>query len=264
MYDIVEVVNPLHNDDTHPPAVLWQLPPTTITLTADRVDVWCIALDQPQSVVQRYAQVLAPDERMRAARFHFERDQRRFTLVRGHVRHILARYLGVAPQTFQFQYNAYGKPGLEAATYPMAPQFNLSHAGNLALCAVTTERAVGIDIEQICPITDFSHLVERFFSAQEYAQFRLLPAQRRIAAFFAGWTRKEAYIKAHGSGLSSPLDQFAVTLDPDEPAHLLSVQGEPHAAARWVLRDLAVDPGYAAALAVAGHGWDLACWQAPE
>ncbi len=258
------MVKQVHNDDVHTPANVGQSPPATSTLTPDRVDVWWVSLDQPLPAVQRCAQILSADERARAARFHFERDQQRFTLARGNLRRILARYLGVAAQTIQFHYNTYGKPGLEAAVYPVTPQFNLSHAGNLAIYAVTTERAVGIDIEQMRPITDFSQLVERFFSVQEYTQFRLLPEQRRLAAFFAGWTRKEAYIKARGSGLTLPLNQFDVTLNPDEPARLLRIQGDPHTAARWILRDLAVEPGYVAALAVEGQGWNLACRQAPE
>jgi 4'-phosphopantetheinyl transferase len=258
------VVKQLHNEDTQTPAGLWQSPPATSTLTPDRVDVWRVSLDQPLPAVERCAQVLSPDERTRAAQFHFERDQRRFTLARGTLRRILAHYLGVAPQTIPFQYNAHRKPGLDAAGYPVTPQFNLSHSGSLAVYAVTTERAVGIDIEAIHPITDFVQLVERFFSAQEHAMFQSLPDAQRLAAFFAGWVRKEAYIKARGLGLTLPLSQFDVTLTPDEPARLLRIQGEPEAAARWTLRDLIVEPGYAAALAVEGQGWNLACWQAPE
>ncbi|MFP4436278.1 MAG: 4'-phosphopantetheinyl transferase family protein [Chloroflexaceae bacterium] len=254
----------MHKEDTQTPAGWWQSPPATSTLTPDRVDVWRVALDQPLPAVQRYAQVLSPDEHTRAARFHFERDQRRFTLARGNLRRILARYLGVEPQTIQFQYNAHKKPGLDATSYPVTPQFNLSHSENLAVYAVTTEHAVGIDIEAIRPIADFVQLVERFFSAQERAMFQSLPDAQRLAAFFAGWVRKEAYIKARGVGLTLPLSQFDVTLNPAEPARLLRIQGDPEAAARWTLRDLAVEPGYAAALAVEGQGWNLACWQAPE
>ncbi len=254
----------MHNDDAHTPGGLWQSPPATSTLTPDRVDVWRVSLDQPLPAVQRCAQVLSPDEHTRVARFHFERDQRRFTLARGTLRRILARYLGVAPQTIQFQYNAQRKPGLDTTSYPVTPQFNLSHSGNLAIYAVTTARTVGIDIEEIRPITDFVQLVERFFSVEERTMFQLLPDAQRRTAFFAGWVRKEAYIKARGLGLTLPLSQFDVTLNPDQPARLLRIQGEPAAATRWTLRDLAVEPGYVAALAVEGQGWTLACRQAPE
>jgi len=254
----------LHNDDTHTPADWWQSPLATSTLTPDRVDVWRVSLDQPPAAVQRCAQVLSPDEHTRAARFHFEHDQRRFTLARGNLRRILARYLGVAPQTIQFQYNAHRKPGLDTTFYPVTPQFNLSHSGSLAIYAVTTERTVGIDIEEIRPVTDFVQLVERFFSVEERAVFQSLPDAQRLAAFFVGWVRKEAYIKARGLGLTLPLSQFDVTLNPDEPARLLRIQGDPEAAARWTLRDLAVDPAYVAALVVEGQGWNLACRQVPE
>ena len=83
-------------------------------------------------------------------------------------------------------------------------------------------------------------------------------------AFFLCWTRKEAYIKARGEGLSLPLDQFDVSLVPGEPAALLSTHRNPHEAFRWSLQELTPAPGYAAALAVEGHGWHLACWQWPD
>ena len=93
---------------------------------------------------------------------------------------------------------------------------------------------------------------------------RALSAEVQREAFFNCWTRKEAYLKARGEGLSLPLDQFDLSLAPGEPAALLDTRPDPAEAARWSLQDLTAAPGYAAALAVAGHGWRLACWQWPD
>jgi 4'-phosphopantetheinyl transferase len=130
----------------------------------------------------------------------------------------------------------------------------------VALYAVTRAREVGIDVELIRSDLKIEQIAERFFSHHEIATLRALPTELRQSAFFRCWTRKEAYIKATGKGLSLPLDQFEVSLTPGEPAALLSTQPDPNEAQRWSLRELTPAPGYAAALAVEGHGWCLACW----
>jgi 4'-phosphopantetheinyl transferase len=110
---------------------------------------------------------------------------------------------------------------------------------------------------------DADQIAERFFSAQENRVFRFLPQREKVKAFFNCWTRKEAYIKARGEGLSLPLDRFDVSLVPGEPATLLSVRGEPQEVSRWHLQALLPASGYVAALAVEGHDWRLLCWQWP-
>jgi len=199
----------------------------------------------------------------RARRFHFQRDSERFIVTRGLLRCILGRYLGIEPGRLRFVYNSYGKPALATASDEGALCFNLSHSGGLALYAVARGRQVGIDLERIRAVPEIEQIAQRFFSSREYAAFRSLAAGLRQEAFYSCWTRKEAYIKARGQGLSLPLDQFDVSLVPGEPARLLDVRGDSQDGHHWLLRELEPGPGYVAALAVEGHGWKLKCWHFP-
>ena len=228
-------------------------------LTPDAVHVWRIGLDISDAVLSRLRDVLADDERQRADRFHFEKDRRHFTTGRGALRTILASYLGLRPEEIRFTYTNYGKPLLSGANEAL--RFNLSHSHGLALLAVTLGREIGVDLEFIRDNLerDGELLAERFFSPREVAALRSLPAALRREAFFHCWTRKEAYIKAHGMGLSLPLDQFDVTLHPDEPAALLATRPDPTEAQRWSMRSLLPADGYVGALAVEGHSWRLEC-----
>lgn len=139
----------------------------------------------------------------------------------------------------------------------------MSHSHGLALCAVTRDREVGIDLEYIREDFASEETARHFFSPREIAMLCALPAAMRAEGFFNCWTRKEAYIKATGQGLSLPLRQFDVSLTPGEPASLLSTRENPQDASRWTLRELASGDGYVAATAVEGHGWALNCWQFP-
>lgn len=242
---------------------LWTRPPANPTLSKDEVHVWRVSLNQAASHVQTLRQILIVDEQARADRFHFPEHRDRFTVARGVLRTILGRYLNTPPEDLQFSYNPYGKPALTGA-HPL--RFNLSHSHTLALCAVTCDREVGIDLEHIRPDPGDKRMriARRFFSAREVLEFQALPEQVRESAFFVCWTRKEAYIKAKGKGLSLPLSQFDVSVHPEEPATLLHTKWDPKEAARWSLQDLNPDPGYAAALAVEGVRWRLGSWKWPE
>jgi 4'-phosphopantetheinyl transferase len=134
--------------------------------------------------------------------------------------------------------------------------FNVSHSDELALFAVASDREVGIDVERVRPVTDPEQIADHFFSAPERTALRAVPPDRRLEAFFDCWTRKEAYVKARGDGLAHPLDQFAVSLGPGEPARFLPVAGYPTPEpSAWSLQALAPGNGYVAALAAEGHGW---------
>jgi phosphopantetheine--protein transferase-like protein len=140
--------------------------------------------------------------------------------------------------------------------------FNVSHSGDLALCAVTRARAVGVDVEAIRPGFATGEVARRFFAPAEVTAFEALPPGERVEAFFACWTCKEAYIKVRGAGIALGLDRFEVSLAPGRPAALLATHDEPAAAARWRLVALAPGEGYAGALATDGPA-RLACWQWP-
>ncbi|HEV7237210.1 MAG TPA: 4'-phosphopantetheinyl transferase superfamily protein, partial [Ktedonobacteraceae bacterium] len=140
--------------------------------------------------------------------------------------------------------------------------FNISHAHDLALYAFTYVRQVGVDVEYIRLNDDYEHLAQHYFSPYERTVLQTLPMEEKQQAFFQCWTRKEAYIKAKGLGLSLPLDLFDVSLRPNEPAALLQSRENPREAARWSLRELAPGAGYVGALAVEGKkDWQLHCWQ---
>jgi 4'-phosphopantetheinyl transferase len=223
--------------------------------------VWRARLDLAASCVERLRGTLSADELQRAARFHFARDRRRFTVARGVLRDILGRYLRVPPSELEFRYSAYGKPALADVADAPWLRFNVSHSHEVALFAVTCGREVGVDIEYLGREIRGEEIAERFFSARERADLSALPAEVKHEAFFNCWTRKEAYIKAHGEGLSLPLDQFDVSLAPGEPAALLATRSDPREALRWSLQALTPGPDYVAALAVEGQGWHFTCRQ---
>ncbi len=221
-------------------------------------------LDAPPAPKDRLRQTLAADEERRAAGFRFPRDRERYVVGRGALRAVLGQYLRRRPEDIRFSYNAEGKPALAGEFSAERLRFNVAHADGLALVAVAREREVGVDLEKVRAI-EVEEIAERFFSAAEVAVLRGLPADRRVDAFFRCWTRKEAYLKATGKGLSGGLDQFDVSLAPGEPAALLAHRGAPAEAGRWQLRELAPAPGYVGALAVEGPSpavWcgDLGGW----
>ena len=211
-----------------------------------------ISLRQPKRQRERLAQYLHADEQERAARFHFERDREAYETARGTLRLVLAGYCQIEPTAVPIAYAERGKPYL-AAPYSQL-KFNLSHAGDWALLAVSDGRELGVDVEKIRPLPELEQIAERFFAPIEREALLALPAEQRLTAFFTCWTRKEAYIKALGDGLRQPLDEFAVTVRPDEPARLLYVLGEETAVNHWEMREIAMPPGYVAALVVARGG----------
>jgi 4'-phosphopantetheinyl transferase len=228
----------------------------------DGVHLWRLALDGAASA-PTLLPLLCAEERVRADRFHFARDRYRFIVTRGALRCILAHYLDLAPQDVRFRYGSHGKPALDPAQNGADLRFNLSHTDGLALLAVAPGRELGVDVERIRKGIAQEEIAERFFARAEVADLRALPADSQDDAFYACWTRKEAYLKARGEGLSIPLDQFTVTLVPGEPAALLHVVLDPEEVKRWSLHDLDAGPGYRAALLVEGHDPKL-FWREPR
>jgi 4'-phosphopantetheinyl transferase len=239
----------------------WAEPPANLMLPADEVHVWRAPLGQTDERLECLRGTLAPDECERAARFYFERDRRHFVAARGLLREILSLYLKLPPASLRFVYTPYGKPHLADGSGAEGLRFNVSHSGGMALYAVSCGRELGVDIEEVRADVEYEQIAERFFSKQEVLALRELPAGLRQEAFYLCWTRKEAYIKGIGEGLSLPLDSFDVSLTPGAPASLLAVRGDAREGARWDLRALEPGPGYHAALVAEGHDWHLRCWQ---
>lgn len=242
----------------------WLPQPACLTLSTNDVHIWRATLDRPALVVQQLAQTLSKGERMRAGRFHFEKDSKHFIIGRGILRAILGLYLDTEPSRLQFCYGSRGKPYLAGESAKVDLRFNLAHSHGLALYAFTRGREIGVDVEYIRHVPDIEQIAATFFSARENAVLHALPASQRQKAFFNCWTRKEAYIKAIGNGLAQSLDRFDVSLTPGEPARLLSLEGDAEEASLWSLKAWAPAAGYVAALAVEGHYWRLACWQFPD
>ena len=238
----------------------WSSPPKVFTLERDEVHVWRAALDEWESLTDLW-QTLTTDEQTRANSFYFPKDRDRFIAARGILRAILSRYVGSEPRDLRFCYNPYGKPALIQAQTENILHFNVSHSNRLALYAIGHNRAVGIDLEYMRSDFPWEQIAESYFSAQENAILRALPAPLKQQAFFNGWTRKEAYLKAVGQGLQIPLNQFDVSLIPGEPAKLLHTHWNCQETSRWSLQELLPAPDYAAALAVAGTHWQLKLWQ---
>jgi 4'-phosphopantetheinyl transferase len=222
----------------------------------DEIHVWYASLNKPAS---GFHGLLSADERDQAGRFHFKKDRDRYIVRHGILRIILGHYLNVAPGLIRFKYGKNSKPALADGPGRGKLYFNLSHSRGMVLYAFTSEREIGVDIEYIRNIPDMEQIVERFFSAREKTVFRALSKSRKREAFFNCWTRKEALIKATGEGLSYPLDGFVVSMVPDEPARLISIDGNTGLAARWSIRDLKPAAGYAAAIAVPGRAGHVHC-----
>jgi len=230
-----------------------------LLLGDNEVHVWRASLELPAPRVQALQHDLSEEELERAERFHFQRHRNHFIVARGLLRTILGRYLKTEPRRLRFHYGPKGKPELAGKAGQRALHFNVSHSHELALYAITHGREIGVDVERIRPDVASEKIAERFFSPREAGTLRELPAEVRQEAFYTCWTRKEAYLKAIGEGITLRLDQFEVSVTPGEPAILLNINGDPKEASYWSLKELDPGPGFVGALAVKGHGWDLRC-----
>lgn len=234
----------------------WQLPPATCAIAQPDLHVWRIPLNQNERDMQLLGNSLSPDEHARAERFYFEQDRLRFMGARGALRDILSRYTAMQPAHIAFEYGAHGKPALPNSRL----HFNLAHSGEWALCAVALH-PVGIDVEDMRrPVEDMDDVAQRFFARREWESFLALPLQDKPDAFFRCWTRKEAFIKAIGEGLSHPLHRFEVSFLGDAPAGLIRIDGNALAARAWSLLNMPPDDKHAGAVAIHMTSPQVTCW----
>jgi 4'-phosphopantetheinyl transferase len=231
--------------------------PAALHLPPGVVHVWRADLEPPPHLLERLRACLSEDERARAARFRFPAHQVRYAAGRGILRVLLGRYLRVHPADLRFGYTSHGKPFLERTPGMPDLRFNLSNAEARALVAFSISRDVGVDLEDLKPMPDALSIATRFFSGPENEVFRTIGEEVRELAFFTCWTRKEAYIKAVGEGLSMPLDRFDVTFAPGEPAHLVATRPDPAEVARWKLVNVDPGPGHVGALMAEGQDWTV-------
>src|SRR5215831_4653003 len=217
--------------------------PGAVRLANDDVHIWTLALDD-RAMREPVEDLLSPEERERASRFRFEKHRAQFALTRATLRRLLASYLSVSPGEISFCYSSHGKPGLSES--PL--EFNVSQTEGMAVFGFTRGRRIGVDVERIRADFRLDEVAGRFFSIAERTALDGLPACERHTAFFRIWTRKEAYIKARGEGLSHPLDQFDVSVD--DRAQLAATRRDASEAHRWQLENLSLGPELAAAVAV--------------
>ncbi|MEZ5039491.1 MAG: 4'-phosphopantetheinyl transferase superfamily protein [Saprospiraceae bacterium] len=240
---------------------MWLPPPSHLHLTDQKPQVWQADLLADEPLQYSLWECLSPDEKARANRFRFAKDKDSFVLTRGILRHLLGRYLQQDPKKISFAYGPQGKPSL---IEPPSLHFNVTHSGELALFAFALNQPIGVDLEHIQRAVEIELVAKHFFSAQEIAALFMLPAAQQKQGFFNCWTRKEALIKAMGTGLAFPLAQFEVSLKPGDPAALLATHWDPAEAQQWFMTSFKPAEEYVGALAIKRPIVEVAYWQWPK
>jgi 4'-phosphopantetheinyl transferase len=214
------------------------------------VEVAVARLDVAPEVVLASAALLSEAERLRASRFAFNRDRRRFIVARARLRQLLAAQLDTRPDSVELTYGERGKPALARGYAGSDLRFNVSHSDDIAVYAFSPGREVGIDVEAVRVFRDADDIAARVFSRYENEAYLALEPRNKPLGFFNCWTRKEAFIKALGDGLHHSLDRFDVSLAPGEPAKILRVEHMPGDDCGWCLHSFSPVPGYVAAVVV--------------
>lgn len=234
----------------------WPDSTPTVDLSAGEVHVWAAPLDGAAGIERDWEADLTSDERARAARFQRDDPRRRFVVSRGVLRTILGQHLAVSPHEVPLIYANHGKPELRAGEF----HFNLAHSGELALVAVTAGCTVGVDVERIRPVRQRDEIARRYFAPTEIEAIVALDELQRTAAFLRCWTRKEAILKAIGTGLGYPLDAFAVPVGTDADAWVELAGHGSLSAARCRLTPLSPCADYTAAVATLGQERKCVCF----
>jgi 4'-phosphopantetheinyl transferase len=221
-----------------------------LSLPAGTIHLWPAELDRVDDEAPAF-QVLSIDERHRALQFRFDRDRRRFTIARGTLRAVLAKYLACKANEITFSYGPYGKPEVECE----GPQFNLSHSGDLAVIVVSAQAPLGVDVERVNRTMDSKALLSSFASARERDAFAALSQEDCTTAFFYWWTRKEAVQKALGIGHSLPMGSFDVSILPDDVS-VTEVRSAEFCQC-ITLQNIPLAAGYIGSLAVCGSAHSI-------
>lgn len=229
---------------------MWTKPSVQLQLNKNEVHLWKASLEFNDERYRKFYNILSKDEQIRANHFRFEKDRVQFVLARGILRQLLAGYLSMEASELRFQYTPLGKPYI-LRDYGL--DFNVSHSSSLALFGFTIGRMIGIDIEFMSVNIEFASMVKQFFSPYEIKTLFSLPVSQQAEAFYMCWTRKEALIKAIGIGLSLPLDQFDVTLIPDEPAEILDIRWNHMDKNKWSMLSLSPASRFIGALVIEGE-----------
>lgn len=220
----------------------------SIALAGNEVHVWSVRLRAGTEDALALRGLLDDEERGRAERYLHQPTRQQFIAARAALRTLLGRYLRIPPRCVRFETTGLGKPILAGREL----HFNVSHSHEVAVIALTRMGEVGVDVERVRPQPSHLDMAERFFTPGETRALRRLPPGASEEAFFHVWTRKEAFLKALGLGLSHGLERFEVSVPPDNPARVLHVDGDRRIGAIWQLRSMHPARGYVGAMAIAG------------
>lgn len=228
------------------------------------IHVWRASLDLPVAEKRNLNDILSSDELERAGRFRFERDQNRFVMARAILRRLLGRYLEKDPRELRFMYTSHGKPYLENDAGHDTLCFNLSHSGAMVIYAFARKRNIGIDMEEVRHDVMIDPVMQRFFTQEECSMLDSLHESKRIESFFTYWTRKEAFIKATGEGVSFPIEQCDVSGVHEGVLSRIILPKGMSTGEHWHVLDLFPGPGYVAAIAAEGSDWTISCREYAE
>lgn len=229
---------------------MWKIPTDDLKISTSEVHVWKADLGVDAALEAEFWDTLSEEEKKRADRFRFPIHRAYFIAGRGILRQLLGQYLGVPAVSLQFDYGSQGKPFL--VDFPNF-KFNISHSKHHILLAFSKKNTIGVDVEVIDPTIEFDVIAPRFFSKNEATTLLNLPLAQQPTVFYNCWTRKEAFIKAKGGGLSIPLDQFEVTLLPEDAPKLLTINWAMEEVNHWNLHSFYLEDGVLGALIVYGE-----------
>jgi len=236
-------------------------PPADLKLDSKFIDVWHTPLNLSQRDIDNYAGLLSTDEMERAKHFKVKRKYREYIISRGLLRKILGIVLDSDPQDFEIRYAEHDKPFITDTWNEKSICFNVSHSHQQTVIALSLERTLGIDIEHIRSNVEFKKLVNRFFSKKESSELDSYTDSGIAKAFFACWTRKEAYVKAMGDGISFGLSEFSVSVNPYDTDVSLTTHWDENEANNWSVKNLATESDYIAALATNGGEFVTRYWK---
>ncbi len=218
--------------------------------------IWHASQDFSSDKLEYLKAILSFDEAKRAEKFIFDKDHKNYIAARGLLRILLSNYLNLDPEEIKFSYNKYGKPILDN---DRNLKFNISHSGSKFICGITIDKSIGVDIEKLRAVDNADEIVESNFSESEKLEYKCIPDRLKQKAFFAFWTRKEAYIKAIGKGLFFPLNDFSVSIMPDKPAKILHFKNDLQKISEWTIEEINLSKEHVAAVAVESRDCSFQC-----
>lgn len=229
---------------------LWTFSPKELRLNKKEIHVHCTLYSKLDPTSVDMMPLLSEEERSKADTYRFEKDRRHFILRHGLLRQLLAHYVQISPDQLVLEKSDYGKPLLKTGAEEKSIFFSMAHSFDVILYAFSRDLEIGIDVERAHAFPDMNDIIQRFFTSGERSEFAQLPEDKRVRAFFRGWTCKEAVLKAVGKGLSNGLDGFSVTLDPDKKAGVQDTDSPTIKASDWSLEISEPIPDYYSAVAI--------------